>query len=387
MEELQDQTTPTTSETSTAAAMDSGASDPMQTDSESSQRDEYKCNLIVNYIPNVYSEEDLRQLFAPYGEIESCKLIVDKQTGHSLGYGFVKYFKEEDAERAIEELSGRQVENKRLKVALARPSSPSIQNTNLYISNLPPHLNAEALEDIFRPYGDIVESRVLVDHQTGSSKGVGFVRFSTHDQALEAIRQVNNMQLPGAEKPLLVKFAENKTKSKRQQQQQYPTAMYQQMQQRQLAAMYMQYNQMAYMAAARGMSPPVMSGAGMQRPGYGYEAYYRPDMAGVPQTMQYPQQYQNMNTAGGNSVDNSYCLFVYHLPAGVNEEYLYQMFSPFGQVTGVKVVVDSNTGYPKGYGFVNYATLEEAQQAIMNMNGFQIGNKRLLVSFKTQKQS
>ena len=61
--------------------MDSGASDPMQTDSESSQRDEYKCNLIVNYIPNVYSEEDLRQLFAPYGEIESCKLIVDKQTG------------------------------------------------------------------------------------------------------------------------------------------------------------------------------------------------------------------------------------------------------------------------------------------------------------------
>jgi protein sex-lethal len=59
------------------------------------------------------------------------------QTGYSYGFGFVNYTNEEDAEKAINTLNGLQVQNKRIKVSYARPSSEDIKETNLYITNLP----------------------------------------------------------------------------------------------------------------------------------------------------------------------------------------------------------------------------------------------------------
>jgi protein sex-lethal len=59
------------------------------------------------------------------------------QTGYSYGFGFVNYTSEDDALRAITTLNGLQVQNKRIKVSYARPSSEDIKDTNLYITNLP----------------------------------------------------------------------------------------------------------------------------------------------------------------------------------------------------------------------------------------------------------
>lgn len=50
-----------------------------------------RTNLIVNYLPQNMTQEELRSLFSSIGEIESAKLIRDKVAGHSLGYGFVNY--------------------------------------------------------------------------------------------------------------------------------------------------------------------------------------------------------------------------------------------------------------------------------------------------------
>lgn len=59
------------------------------------------------------------------------------QTGYSYGFGFVNYSREEDASRAIAQLNGLQVANKRIKVSFARPSGEDIKETNLYVTNLP----------------------------------------------------------------------------------------------------------------------------------------------------------------------------------------------------------------------------------------------------------
>ena len=67
-------------------------------------------------------QEEIRSLFSSIGEVESCKLIRDKVTGQSLGYGFVNYQRQEDAAKAIQTLNGLRLQNKTIKVreALSR---------------------------------------------------------------------------------------------------------------------------------------------------------------------------------------------------------------------------------------------------------------------------
>merc|ERR1711963_801204 len=77
-----------------------------------------KTNLIVNYLPQTMTQEEIRSLFSSIGEVESCKLIRDKVTGvsgQSLGYGFVNYHRCEDAAKAIQTLNGLRLQNKTIK--------------------------------------------------------------------------------------------------------------------------------------------------------------------------------------------------------------------------------------------------------------------------------
>ena len=71
--------------------------------------------------------DNFRELFRSIGEIENCKLCRNKETKLSLGYGFVNYRKPQDAQKAVNQLNGRPIQNKQIKVSFARPSSHHIK--------------------------------------------------------------------------------------------------------------------------------------------------------------------------------------------------------------------------------------------------------------------
>jgi RNA recognition motif-containing protein len=76
------------------------------------------------YVANISfnaTEQDIRDLFAEYGEIESVKMITDKYTGQSRGFAFVEMESEEDAKKAISALNGSTFMGRTLTVAEARP--------------------------------------------------------------------------------------------------------------------------------------------------------------------------------------------------------------------------------------------------------------------------
>uniref|UniRef100_A0A7S4QD22 RRM domain-containing protein n=1 Tax=Ditylum brightwellii TaxID=49249 RepID=A0A7S4QD22_9STRA len=75
-------------------------------------------------------------------------------------------------------------------------------------------------------------------------------------------------------------------------------------------------------------------------------------------------------------------LFIYHLPHDLTDADLATAFNPFGNVISAKVYVDRYTGESKGFGFVSYDSVISAEHAIEQMNGFQIGTKRLKVQHK-----
>ncbi len=85
------------------------------------------------YVGNVSfnaTEDDLRGLFSPFGEIVSVKLITDPQTGRSRGFGFVEITSAEDANKAVEELNGKTFMERTLSVSEARPQQPRDKGFN-----------------------------------------------------------------------------------------------------------------------------------------------------------------------------------------------------------------------------------------------------------------
>jgi cold-inducible RNA-binding protein len=72
------------------------------------------------------SEAELEELFSAHGEVASAKVITDRDTGRPRGFGFVEMVRAEDAQKAIENLDGREFMGRNLKVniAQARESRP-----------------------------------------------------------------------------------------------------------------------------------------------------------------------------------------------------------------------------------------------------------------------
>ncbi|MFQ6108639.1 MAG: RNA recognition motif domain-containing protein [Candidatus Aminicenantales bacterium] len=76
------------------------------------------------YVGNIayrMREDTLRELFEQYGEVTSVKIIKDRMTGRSKGFGFVEMPDETQAEEAIAKLNGSEVEGRNIKVNVARP--------------------------------------------------------------------------------------------------------------------------------------------------------------------------------------------------------------------------------------------------------------------------
>ena len=78
-------------------------------------------NIYVGNLAYEVTEEDLKQLFDAFGQVESVKVIKDNFSGRSKGFGFVEMLETADAESAIEGLDGKELKGRTLKVNKAKP--------------------------------------------------------------------------------------------------------------------------------------------------------------------------------------------------------------------------------------------------------------------------
>jgi ELAV like protein 2/3/4 len=317
--------------------------------------DESRTNLIVNYLPQNMSQDEIRSLFSSVGEIENCKLIRDKNTGQSLGYGFVNYKQADHARKALDTLNGLRLQNKTIKVSFARPSSDSIKGANLYVCGFSKSLSQQELECLFSSCGNIISARIIYDNSTGISKGVGFVRFDKRQEAERAINQLNGIIPVGGSEPITVKFANSPTSVK---------------------------NDISLPASLAPFLTPTrrLFGSIHGTPASGRLRFSDGTSVSLPSNLLSAAACSSLGTPG-------WCLFVYNLAPETEENVLWQLFGPFGAVQNVKVMRDLATHKCKGYGFVTMTNYDEALTAIAAVHGYQLEGRVLQVSFKKTKNN
>lgn len=177
-----------------------------------------KTNLYIRGLPPGTTDHDLVKLCQPYGKIVSTKAILDKTTNKCKGYGFVDFDSPVSAQKAVTALKTSGVQ---AQMAKQQEQDP----TNLYLSNLPVSMDEQELENLLKPFGQVVSTRILRD-TNGVSRGVGFARMESTEKCDAVISHFNGKFIKsssgmlGASEPLLCKFADGGQK-KRQSQAKY----------------------------------------------------------------------------------------------------------------------------------------------------------------------
>jgi len=80
-------------------------------------------NIYVGNLPFNLGEEDLKEIFEEYGEVTSAKIIADKFSGRSKGFGFVEMESDDEANNSIKELNNAEVGGRNIKVNESKPRS------------------------------------------------------------------------------------------------------------------------------------------------------------------------------------------------------------------------------------------------------------------------
>ncbi|XP_036278138.1 RNA-binding motif, single-stranded-interacting protein 1 isoform X9 [Pipistrellus kuhlii] len=171
-----------------------------------------KTNLYIRGLPPNTTDQDLVKLCQPYGKIVSTKAILDKTTNKCKGYGFVDFDSPAAAQKAVSALKASGVQ---AQMAKQQEQDP----TNLYISNLPLSMDEQELENMLKPFGQVISTRILRD-SSGTSRGVGFARMESTEKCEAVIGHFNGKFIktpPGVSaptEPLLCKFADGGQKKR-----------------------------------------------------------------------------------------------------------------------------------------------------------------------------
>lgn len=374
--------------------------------------------LFVGQVPKTMEEADLFPIFEKYGPMEDIVIIRDKHTGQHRGCAFVTFLESHCAEACEKELHNKFVLVGGRRPVQIRPAGKRDENDDkIFVGMLPRDIEESLVRELFEPFGEIT-GIYLIRSTDGIKKGCAFVKYTKRESALAAIETMNG-QIPieGSERPLIVKFADTRHQKKSRQAHHARRDS------------FASHGSMPHMSqpGSNYFYPPGPPPLHVYPPGppvsyagsdQSYHSGYAPTHGNPPgpnYMYRHVDPYSvspDMMSQGGHDAKQRYSplpsfdgtspstqqhdpvnprpregpaganLFIYHLPHDLTDADLATAFNPFGNVISAKVYVDRYTMESKGFGFVSFDSVISAENAIEQMNGFQIGSKRLKVQHK-----
>ncbi|XP_053933734.1 CUGBP Elav-like family member 6 isoform X6 [Cuculus canorus] len=346
--------------------------------------------LFVGMLGKQQSEDDVRRLFEPFGQIEECTILRGPD-GASKGCAFVKYSSHAEAQAAINSLHGsqtmpgassslvvkfadtdkertlRRMHQMAGQLGIFNPMTIQFGAYGAYtqaIMQQQAALMAAAQGTCLNPMAAIAAAQM---QQMAAFNVSGLVATPlTPSSGTSTPPGISTAPVPSIATPIGVNgFSPLPPQTNGQPASEtiYTNGIH------------------PYPAQSPTVADPLQQAyAGMQHYAAAYPTAYAPISQAFPQQAPIIPQQQREGPEGCN-------LFIYHLPQEFGDAELTQMFLPFGNVISAKVFVDRATNQSKCFGFVSFDNPTSAQAAIQAMNGFQIGMKRLKVQLKRPKDA
>ncbi len=179
-------------------------------------------HIFVGDLSTELESAQLRDAFAPFGEISDCRVVRDPHTQKSKGYGFVSFLKKTDAEIAIQHMNGQWLGSRPIRTNWASRKPPgaqvksepaqigpnpttnnrqlnfeevynqsSLSNCTVYCGGITNGLSEEMISKAFNQFGPIQEIRVFKE------KGYAFIKFISKEAATNAIVMMHNQEIQG----------------------------------------------------------------------------------------------------------------------------------------------------------------------------------------------
>lgn len=373
---------------------------------ESPETVEPTAALYVGELDPSVQEAHLFELFSPVGQVSSVRVCRDSVTKRSLGYAYVNFLSSKDGEKALEQLNHTVLRGKAIRVMWSQ-KDPSVRKSgsgNIFIKNLHSDIDNKALYDTFSVFGKILSCKVAID-EFGNSKHFGFVHFESDEAAKAAIETVNGMLMNDTEvyvgphipkRERMSQFEELKNNFTNVYVKEIPHSV--------TSEQFKKY----FETVGPVTSAVIETSPEGKSKGFGFVNFASHDDAvkaietlnGVEyegqalyvgraqkkreRVEELSKQYQadkldkNPNYQGVN-------VFIKNLDDSVDDEKLKEEFSPFGNITSAKVMVNDNN-VSKGFGFVCFSSPEEAAKAITEMHQRMVCGKPIYVALAQRKE-
>lgn len=167
-------------------------------------RDPAQRKLFIRGLGWDTTQESLRSVFAPYGELEEAVVITDKTTGKSKGYGFITFRYIDGAILALKDpskkIDGRITVVQLASAGLSEKSAPNLAQKaadlalrKIFVGNVLPDMSSERLLSHFSTYGEIEEGPLGFDKQTGRFRGFALFVYKTVGGAQTALANPNKV--------------------------------------------------------------------------------------------------------------------------------------------------------------------------------------------------
>ncbi|CAL9734165.1 hypothetical protein MOSE0_D06106 [Monosporozyma servazzii] len=165
-------------------------------------------------------DEWLKNEFDHIGGVISARVIMERGTNRSRGYGYVDFEDMEHAEKAIKEMHEKEIDGRAINCDLSTSKpltnngadraskfgdSPSAPSDTLFLGNLSFNANRDELYEIFGKFGEIVSVRIPTHPETEQPKGFGYVQYATQEEAQKALDTVQGEMIDG--RPVRLDFS------------------------------------------------------------------------------------------------------------------------------------------------------------------------------------
>lgn len=363
--------------------------------------------LFVGRIPRSMSEDDVRPIFAKFGDVIEVAIIRERGTSAHKGSAFIRMACIAEADSAIRELNGHKILDTGLGPILVKYAAgeaeklgltssageEGVDQAKLFVGSLPKTVTDEKVKEIFEPFGSVDEIFVMKD-SSGAGKGCAFVKFAYKEQALHASKQLDGKKtLEGLTRPMEVRCAESRG-------QKNDTASGTMAGNKMMRGFGMGMNPVgggyfptpfggnAMGGMPAGSNVPRITGPWKEYFNNEGRPYYHNEMTNVTQwdmPAEFDQLRSGMPSRGtGEAITGppGANLFVFHIPNEWTDGHLAGAFSQFGPIVSATIAKDKSGIRNRGFGFVSYTNPASASAAVNGMNGFMAFGKRLKVSFK-----